>query len=178
MNDHLKPVWAFLLSDDKDYPETNSDRLVRFSIWPPERKDALLASETCRRVMEGCPEWMMKVARRIQQRTDNHATADNDRTFAVRFDYGSGFETVLLVDGAEAPSANQIKTVHIGLSMVTVSSEESFVSNTDRPQTDAVVSFGSSSKHRTHSYSFIGCVTTKRNKSHPPTHPLTFARMQ
>eukprot|EP00977_Amphora_coffeiformis_P024703 scaffold16706_cov153-Amphora_coffeaeformis.AAC.1 len=158
----VNPVWTFSLSNDEDYPETNSHRLVRFSIWPPNKNEALLASETCRQLMEGCPEWMIKVARRVQQEQqqqhafnnadmDTNNTTNEKRQFIVRFVYESGVETILLVDGAKLPTnkqrqqqVDQIPTVHIGLSMATVSSETSCLSKMD-PIVDDVVLVSSSS---------------------------------
>jgi len=160
MNDEVKPVWTFSLSNDEDYPETNSHRIVRYSIWPPGRNDAMLASETCRQLLEGCPEWMIKVARRVQQQrqqqqrrqqqealqhdADMEARHHTNRTFAVRFMYDSTMETILLIDGAELPTNRQqvdrMPTVHIGLSMATaINSEQTCNSNMDMVEIDDVL---------------------------------------
>lgn len=130
-------VWTFVLSADADnHPATTSDPRVRASIWPPHRKEAILASEACCQAMEGSPEWMLKVAHRRR--------VDPTGPWAVRLTYGNGLETILLVDGAEAPSSqtqmDRLPTIPLGLSMVNLSSSE-----TPLAASDAVVSFSSPS---------------------------------
>ena len=149
----VNPVWTFCLSQDENFLETNSPRLVRFSIWPPNRKEALLASETCRQLMEGCPEWMIKVARRVQQRHQQRTGGEtkisnntNKRSYAVRIVYDRDVETILLVDGAQLPTPDQqIPTVHMGLFMA--ASEKSYPSKMNPIiDNDVLVSLNSSSK--------------------------------
>ncbi|KAL7578257.1 hypothetical protein ACA910_012675 [Epithemia clementina (nom. ined.)] len=94
-------------------PETNSSKLIRTSIWSDGA--SLSASQLSRKVVETTPEWMLKIVRRV--------TPSNPKEVAALINYGGGYETLCLVDGAPLPQ--DIHSVPRGVVDVVVASVKS-----------------------------------------------------
>ena len=138
-------VWSIKLADDPDQDHHyNSDRLVRMSVCPSSRP-ALTVSAVCRQAVETSPEWMMKIAQRFQK-----YKTKKDRPFAVKFQYGLGYETILLMDGAALPKNDDDPTPYYPVAIESVvapaATEETPSLAAKRKEKYGVNSFGDESK--------------------------------
>ena len=152
MADHHR-VWSIKLADDDidsdngddddeeendEFILANSDRILRMSMRPGSGPP-LTVSEVCRKAIESSPEWMAIIVQRFQE---------NDGEVAFKFQYGCGYETILLLDGAALPDDIDTMTVPITIEAVVAptSTEDSIEATLSRPETYGVVAYGDDSK--------------------------------
>ena len=104
-----KHIWAVRLAPSEDFPESNSSKLIRTSILS-DKNTCMIASQVSRKVIEATGDWMLKISRRVQ-------CNGLQPEVAVVINYGAGYATVCLVDGAELP--NNIESLpRVGVDVV------------------------------------------------------------
>mmetsp|Transcript_23967 Transcript_23967/g.49810 ORF Transcript_23967/g.49810 Transcript_23967/m.49810 type:complete len:555 (-) Transcript_23967:408-2072(-) len=106
-----------VLSDSEELPETNSKRVLRTVLYDEETKAALAVSEVSRKAVEATPEWMLKIAKRVQHHHDRKSWPG-----CVIINYGIGYETLVVIDNAAMPS--DLSTVPSIMVDVVVSTEK------------------------------------------------------
>ena len=140
-------VWSIKLADDQDHQgedaKVNSDRILRMSVWPSSGPP-LTVSQVCRKAVESSPEWMMKISQRFHK-----VKTKKDRTVVIKLQYGAGYETLLLLDGAALPESvddSSILSIAIESVVAPVATEASPELALMRRQTYGVNVYGDESK--------------------------------
>ena len=131
-------------NSNDDAKKVNSDRILLMSVWSSGAP--LTVSQVCRKAVESSPEWMLKIAQRFHR-----PKTKKDRTAVLQFQYGAGYETLLLLDGATLPdglSAAKAVVHPIAIESVVapVASEDSPQEALQRRQKYGVNSFWDESK--------------------------------
>jgi hypothetical protein len=137
-----KKIWQVLLADSPPGAgsRNNSRRIVRTSVFEGSTNNSnisLTASALCRKVVEASGEWLMKICSRHPVARDN-----NGQACTVLVNYGCGYATLVLMNGAELASPEDWKRhpIWVSVAVASVKSEETDKTSEERVQEYGIVS--------------------------------------
>jgi hypothetical protein len=112
---------------------------------------SLTASALCRKVVEASGEWLVKICQR-------HPAARDNRKACILVNYGCGYATLVLLNGAELESSSSggehswkhVHPIWVSVAVASVKSEESGNTSDARLQEYGIVSADDASKFVQH----------------------------
>lgn len=147
----IRKIWHVLLADSPPSAgsRNNSQRIVRTNVFEGSSSSnmiSLTASALCRKVVEASGEWLVKICHR-------HPAARDNRKACILVNYGCGYATLVLINGAELGGEHSWKHIHpiwVSVAVASVKSEESGKTSDARVQEYGIVSADDASKFVQH----------------------------